>query len=84
MVSITIPKISSAELKILVLLGEGAMHVRALRAELHDYGSISKHLVRLEDLGFIKREKRRTRVVNILTPKGERVAKALRVLRVGS
>jgi len=82
MAPITIPKINNAELKILLLLGEGAMHVRALRAELHDYGSISKYLLYLEDLGFIKREKRKARIVNILTPKGERAAKALRVLRV--
>ena len=81
MVAITIPKINNAELKILLLLGEGAMHVRALRAELHDYGSISKYLRHLEDLGFIKREKRKTRVVNVLTPKGERAAKALRVFK---
>jgi len=82
MASKTIPKINNSELKILLLLGEGAMHVRALRAELHDYGSISKYLLHLEDLGFIKREKRKTRVVSILTQKGERAAKALRVLRV--
>lgn len=77
-----IPKINNAELNILLLLSEGAMHVRALRAELHDYGSISKYLQHLEDIGFVKREKRKVRIVNILTPKGERVAKALRVLRV--
>ena len=79
--ALTIPKINNAELKILLLLSEGAMHVRAVRAELHDYGSISKYLLHLEGLGFVKREKRKARVVNILTPKGERVAKALRVLR---
>jgi predicted transcriptional regulator len=65
----------------LLLLGEGPTHVNALRAELHDYGSASKYLQHLEDLGFIRREKRKTRVVNILTPKGERLAKALRVLQ---
>ena len=65
----------------LLLLAEGSMHVNALRAELHDYGSTSKYLQHLEDLGFIRREKRKTRVVNILTPKGERVAKALQVLQ---
>ncbi len=78
----TIPKINNAELKILLLLGEGAMHVRGLRAELHDYGSISRCLVHLEELGFIKRERRKTRVLNVLTPMGERAARALRVLRV--
>ncbi len=79
---ITIPKINNSELKILLLLSEGAMHVNALREEMHDYGSISKYLRHLEDLAFIKRERRKARVVNMLTPKGERAAKALRVLRV--
>ena len=78
--AITIPKINNSEMKILLLLARAAMHVRALRAEMHDYGSITKLLLHLEDLGFIKRERRKTRVVNMLTRKGERVAKALRVL----
>ena len=77
----TIPKLNGGELRMLLLLAEGPMHVNALREELHDYGSVSKYLQHLEDLDFIRREKRKTRVVNILTPKGERVAKALRVLQ---
>ncbi|HLE34852.1 MAG TPA: hypothetical protein VI698_03075 [Nitrososphaerales archaeon] len=77
----SIPKLNAGELRMLLLLAEGSMHVNALRAELHDYGSTSKYLQHLEDLGFIRREKRKTRVVNILTPKGERVAKALQVLQ---
>ncbi len=77
-----LPKINATELKVLVMLGDGAMHVRALRAELHDYGSISRCLLHLEDLGFIKRVRRKTRVVNVLTPRGVRAAKALRVLRI--
>ncbi|MGH9934591.1 MAG: hypothetical protein ACRD3Z_05685 [Nitrososphaerales archaeon] len=77
----TIPKLNGGELRMLLLLAEGPMHVNALRAELHDYGSTSKYLQHLEDLGFVRREKRKTRVVNILTQKGERVANALRVLQ---
>ena len=77
----SIPKLNAGELRMLLLLAEGSMHVNALRAELHDYGSTSKYLQHLEDLGFIRREKRKTRVVNILTSKGERVAKALQVLQ---
>jgi DNA-binding HxlR family transcriptional regulator len=79
--TVKIPKLNNPELKILLLLDEGRMHVRALRAELDDFGSISRYLLHLEDLGFIRREKVKTRIVNILTLKGERAAKALRVLR---
>ncbi len=82
MPSITIPKINNSELKILLVLSEGAMHVSALREEMHDYGSISKYLRHLEDLGFVRRERSKKRVVNMLTQKGERVAKALQVLSV--
>ena len=81
MASNSIPKLNGGELRMLLLLAEGSIHVSALREELHDYGSVSKYLRHLEDLDFIRREKRKTRVVNILTPKGERVAKALRVLQ---
>ncbi|MFQ5920992.1 MAG: MarR family transcriptional regulator [Nitrososphaerales archaeon] len=82
MASLAMPRINGTEIKILLLLGDKhAMHVRALRAEMHDYGSISRCLHHLEKLGFIRRERRKTRVMNILTRKGERAAKALRVLR---
>jgi DNA-binding MarR family transcriptional regulator len=77
---ISLPKINNSEMRILLLLSKGAMHVRALREEMHDYGSISRALKHLEHLGFVKRERRKARVVNMLTRKGERAARALHLL----
>jgi len=77
----SIPRFNGAELRILLLLGMGAMHVRPLRAELDDYGSVSRHLKHLEGLGYIRRERIRGKVMNTLTPKGRRVSKALEALR---
>jgi DNA-binding HxlR family transcriptional regulator len=75
-------RFSQTEIQILALLEKTLLHVRALRRELDDNGAVSIHLKHLQELGLIKREKRKGRVVNALTPKGRRLAKALKLLAV--
>jgi len=78
----TIQHFRNIELSLLSLLDRNAMHVRALRTELHDNGAVSKYLKHLEELDLIRREKRKTRVVNTLTPKGRRVIRTLKALKI--
>ncbi len=75
-------RFNSTEIQILTLLYKVSVHVRGLRRELGDNGSVSTHLKHLQALGLVKREKRKGRVVNALTPKGKQVAKILKVLPV--
>ena len=75
-------RFNSTEIQILTLLHKVSVHVRGLRRELNDNGSVSTHLKHLQALGLVKREKRKGCVVNALTPKGNQVAKALKVLVV--
>lgn len=75
-------RFNSTEIQILTLLYKVSVHVRGLRRELDNNGSVSTHLKHLQALGLVKREKRKGRVVNALTPKGKQVAKILKVLPV--
>ena len=75
-------RFNNTEIQILTLLYKVSMHVRGLRRELDDNGSISTHLRHLQALGLVKREKRKGRVVNALTTKGKQIAKTLKVLVV--
>jgi DNA-binding HxlR family transcriptional regulator len=80
--SMAAARFNHTEIKILTLLDKGALHVRALRRELKDNGAVSTHLKHLQELGLVKREKRKGRVVNTLTSKGRQVAKALKILKL--
>ncbi|MGH9910361.1 MAG: hypothetical protein ACRD32_06940 [Nitrososphaerales archaeon] len=75
-------RFNNTEIQILTLLNKVSVHVRGLRRELDDNGSVSTHLKHLEALGLVKREKRKGRIVNTLTPKGKQVAKAFKILNV--
>lgn len=78
---VVITRFNKSEIQILTLLNKHAVHVRALRRELNDNGSISTYLKHLQELGLIKQEERKLRIVNMLTPKGKRVAKAVNTLK---
>lgn len=80
--AVKILKISNAEIRIVFLLRGEAMNVRALRAEMRDYGSISRYLNHLEALGYIKRDRKKDMVMNSLTEKGEKLARTLAALRL--
>ena len=75
-------RFNSTEIQILTLLHKVSVHVRCLRRELNDNGSVNTHLKHLQTLGLVKHEKRKGRVVNALTPKGKQIAKTLKVLVV--
>ncbi len=67
-------RLNHTEIEILMLLLKVAIHVRALRRELADNGAVSAHLKHLQELGLVRREKRKGCVVNTLTPKGRNIA----------
>lgn len=75
-------RFNHTEIQILTLLEKTMVHVRGLRRQLDDNGAVSTHLKHLQELGLVKREKRKGRVVNILTPKGRQVVKALKFLKI--
>ena len=75
-------RFNSTEIQILTLLHKVSVHVRGLRRELNDNGSVSTHLKHLQALGLVKCEKRKGCVVNALTPKGKQIVKTLKVLVV--
>ena len=75
-------RFNNTEIQILTLLNKVSVHVRGLRRELDDNGSVSTHLRHLQALGLVKREKRKGCVVNMLTPKGRQVAKTFKILNV--
>lgn len=74
-------KLNPSEMEILMLLNKESIHVRALRRELGDNGAVSFYLKRLQELNLVKREKRKGRVINMLTPKGRKLVKALKGIR---
>ena len=75
-------RFNNTEIQILTLLHKVSVHVRGLRRELNDNGSVSTHLKHLQALGLVKREKRKGYVVNTLTLKGRQVVKAFKILNV--
>lgn len=79
---ISVIRFNHTEIQILTLLEKTMVHVRGLRRQLDDNGAVSTYLKHLQELGLVKREKRKGRVVNILTPKGRQVVKALKPLKI--
>lgn len=76
----SVTRFNHTEIEILTFLEKTSTHVRGLRRELDDNGAVSSYLKHLQELGLVKRENRKGRVVNTLTPKGRQVAKALKIL----